>query len=32
LGGVRAYLMLIDRNPAAVIGLLRSLREARKAA
>ena len=31
LGGVRAYLMLIDRNPTAVIGMLRSLREARKA-
>jgi putative transcriptional regulator len=32
LGGVRAYLMLIDRDPNAVIGMLRSLREARKAA
>jgi putative transcriptional regulator len=32
LGGVRAYLMLIDREPNTVIGMLRSLREARKAA
>jgi putative transcriptional regulator len=32
LGGVRAYLMLIDRDPDAVVKLLRSLRSARKAA
>ena len=32
LGGVRAYLMLIDREPGTVIAMLRPLREARKAA
>jgi DNA-binding transcriptional regulator YiaG len=32
LGGVRAYLMLIDREPGTVFGMLRSLRDARKAA
>jgi putative transcriptional regulator len=32
LGGVRAYLMLIDRDPEAVIKLLRSLHDKRKAA
>jgi putative transcriptional regulator len=32
LGGVRAYLMLIDREPATVITMLRPLREARRAA
>jgi putative transcriptional regulator len=32
LGGVRAYLMLIDREPDAVVGMLRSLRDGRKAA
>ena len=31
LGGVRAYLMIIDRDPASVLGLLRSL-AGRKAA
>jgi putative transcriptional regulator len=32
LGGVRAYLMLIDRDPNSVIALIESLRHARKAA
>jgi putative transcriptional regulator len=32
LGGVRAYLMLIEREPGTVIDMLRPLREARKAA
>lgn len=32
LGGVRAYLMLIDRDPQTVIKLLRSLRMTKKAA
>jgi putative transcriptional regulator len=29
LGGVRAYLMLIDREPGTVISMLRSLRDVR---
>jgi putative transcriptional regulator len=32
LGGVRAYLMLIDREPGTVVDMLRSLRDARKVA
>ena len=32
LGGVRAYLMLIDREPQTVIGLLQSVRGRRKKA
>jgi putative transcriptional regulator len=32
LGGVRAYLMLIEREPGTVIAMLRPQREARKAA
>jgi putative transcriptional regulator len=31
LGGVRTYLMLIERDPGTVIAMLRPLREARKA-
>lgn len=32
LGGVRAYLTLIDREPGTIITMLRPLREARQAA